>query len=294
MSMVDLSAFKGIVSVSEAEEPKMSTPAPPQMARPTSNLQVGTMNSQHHGDVVRGYQMNESSGDDGSEYDPNSCDDSHSVAKRPRKYNPQVVIFFSWGIQADPLVRALAKRAEWDPKEIAAVFRVSLAIIQKTVTNAYVAVNDTVSEDANYYNESEFEKLIMKRPSPTREKKKGRKKQDKMFAKRFIQASPVPRKQRLFAAPPASVPMEVEPNPNTARGIFRMFRDEATLVHGGKVHSILEEIGIEDDETMLAVLTMDDERLNGMLQEAKRLNLVEKFSVIQAMRNFGKNHQIAK
>jgi hypothetical protein len=73
-----------------------------------------------------------------------------------------------------------------------------------------------------------------------------------------------------------------------------MFRDEAMLVHGEKVHSILEEIGIEDDETMFAVLTMDDERLNGMLQEAKRLNLVEKFSVIQAMRNFGKNHKIAK
>lgn len=73
-----------------------------------------------------------------------------------------------------------------------------------------------------------------------------------------------------------------------------MFRDEATLVHGEKVHSILEEIGIEDDETMFAVLTMDDERLNGMLQEAKRLNLVEKFSVIQAMRDFGRNHKIVK
>jgi hypothetical protein len=73
-----------------------------------------------------------------------------------------------------------------------------------------------------------------------------------------------------------------------------MFRDEATLVHGEKVHSILEEIGIEDDETMFAVLTMDDERLNGMLQEAKRLNLVEKYSVIQAMRDFGRNHEIAK
>jgi hypothetical protein len=79
-----------------------------------------------------------------------------------------------------------------------------------------------------------------------------------------------------------------------ASGIFKMFQDEATLVHGEKVHSILEEIGIEDDETMFAVLTMDDERLNGMLREAKRLNLVEKFSVIQAMRNFGNDHKIAR
>lgn len=39
---------------------------------------------------------------------------------------------------------------------------------------------------------------------------------------------------------------------------------------------------------------MDDERLNGMLQEAKRLNLVEKYSVIQALRNFGEKHKIAR
>jgi hypothetical protein len=83
-------------------------------------------------------------------------------------------------------------------------------------------------------------------------------------------------------------------NSNKARGIFTRFRDEAILVHGEKVHSILEEIGIQDDETMFAVLTMDDEHLNGMLQEANRLNLVERFSVIQAMRNFGRNHEIAK
>ncbi|KAG2369289.1 hypothetical protein BDR07DRAFT_1371591 [Suillus spraguei] len=73
-----------------------------------------------------------------------------------------------------------------------------------------------------------------------------------------------------------------------------MFCGEASLVHGEKVHSVLEEIGIEDDETMVAVLTMDDERLNDMLQETKRLNLVEKFSVIQAMRTFGKDHKIAR
>lgn len=83
-------------------------------------------------------------------------------------------------------------------------------------------------------------------------------------------------------------------NSNKARGIFTMFRDGAILVHGEKVHSILEEIGIQDDETMFAVLTMDDENLNGMLQEARRLNLVERFSVIQAMRNFGRNHEIVK
>jgi hypothetical protein len=37
------------------------------------------------------------------------------------------------------------------------------------------------------------------------------------------------------------------------------------------------------DETIFAVMTMNDERLNGMLQ-AKYLNVVEKYSVIQAMR----------
>jgi hypothetical protein len=76
----------------------MSVP-PPQMA-PTSNSQVGAVNSQHHG--IERDQGNESSGDDGSEYDPNSCDDNRSVVKRPRKYHP-LVIFFSWGIQADCL-----------------------------------------------------------------------------------------------------------------------------------------------------------------------------------------------
>lgn len=134
-----------------------------------------------------------------------------------------------------------------------------------------------------------------------------------MFAERSTrEAAPIPHRQRLITSPPTSALIEVgvsplvqicrcilmcptcQPNSDTASGIFRMFRDEAMLVHGEKVHSILEEIGIEDDETMFAVLTMDDERLNGMLQEAKRLNLVEKFSVIQAMRNFGKNHKIAK
>lgn len=73
-----------------------------------------------------------------------------------------------------------------------------------------------------------------------------------------------------------------------------MFRDEAILAHGEKVHSILKETGIEDDETMFAALIMDDERLNGMLQEAKHLNVVERYSVIQAMRNFGKKHEIAR
>ncbi|KAG1860790.1 hypothetical protein F4604DRAFT_1684275 [Suillus subluteus] len=257
----------------------MSAPRPQVEQPTTSNLQVGTTNSQPHSDVVRDDQRDESSCDDGSEYDPDSCDDNHSVITRA-------------------LVRALAERAKWDPKEIAAVFRVSLVIIQRTITNGYVAVDDAVSEDANYYQESELAKLILERPSPTRtrEKKRGRKKQDKMFAKRPPrETSPVHRRQHLVASPPAPVPMEVEPNSDTARsGIFRMFRDEATLVHGEKVHSILEEIGIEDDETMLAVLTMDDERLNDMLQEAKRLNLVEKFSVIQAMRDFGKNHKIAR
>lgn len=85
-----------------------------------------------------------------------------------------------------------------------------------------------------------------------------------------------------------------QPDSNTTCSIFRTFRNEAILVHGDKVHSILEEIGIEDDETMFAVLIMDDERLNGMLQEAKRLNLVEKYSVIQALRNFGEKHKIAR
>ncbi|KAG2109309.1 uncharacterized protein F5147DRAFT_652402 [Suillus discolor] len=59
----------------------------------------------------------------------------------------------------------------------------------------------------------------------------------------------------------------------------------------------LEEIGIEDDETMFAILDHGrciDERLNGMLQEAKRPNLVEKYSVIQALRNFWKKRKIAR
>lgn len=35
-----------------------------------------------------------------------------------------------------------------------------------------------------------------------------------------------------------------------------------TLVHSEKVHSILDAIEIKDDETMFAVLAMDDEHLN--------------------------------
>ncbi|KAG1759356.1 hypothetical protein EDD22DRAFT_906207 [Suillus occidentalis] len=268
-------------------------PSPPSQMAAASNLQVGTTNSQRYGDVVKTDQRDESSSDDGSEYDPNSCD-SHSVVESPRKYHPgQNTMKLDRHQRA--LVRALSKRTKWDAKEIAAVFRVSLVIIQKTISNAYVAVNDIVSEDENYYKESEFEKLIMKRPSPkrTQEKKKGRKKQNTMSAKRFTrEAAPVPHRQPLTTRPATSVPSEQ--NSDATSGLFRMFRDEAMLVHGEKVHSILEEIGIEDDETMFAVLTMDDERLHGMLQEAKRLNLVEKFSVIQAMRNFGKNHKIAK
>lgn len=41
-----------------------------------------------------------------------------------------------------------------------------------------------------------------------------------------------------------------------------MFRDEVTLVHSEKVHFILDAIEIKDDETMFAVLAMDDEHLN--------------------------------
>ncbi|KAG2351160.1 hypothetical protein BDR07DRAFT_1617459 [Suillus spraguei] len=193
------------------------------------------------------------------------------------------------------LVRALAERADWDPKEIAAVFQVSVPVIYKTMNNAYATVEDIVSDDPNCYSESEFRELITERPSPSRsqEKKKGRNKKvvDKTFAK---ESALVPRKQRLSASSPASVAMEVKSNSDTECGIFKMFCGEASLVHGEKVHSVLEEIGIEDDETMVAVLTMDDERLNDMLQETKRLNLVEKFSVIQAMRTFGKDHKIAR
>jgi hypothetical protein len=293
--MVDLNAYRDIASVSEVKEPKMSVP-PPQAKQPTSDLQVDETNSQHHDNVVRGDQRDESSGDDGSEYDPDSCNDNHSAVtvKRPRNPGENRM---KLDRHQRALVRALAKRAKWDQKEIASVFHVSLPIIQKTTTNAY-AVNDTVSEDAKYYKESDFNKLLLQRPSPvhTQEKKKGRKKKvGKIPAKRSArEASSVHRRQRLVASPPASV-MEVESNSDTAAsGIFKMFQDEATLVHGEKVHSILEEIGIEDDETMFAVLTMDDERLNGMLREAKRLNLVEKFSVIQAMRNFGNDHKIAR
>ncbi|KAG1742562.1 hypothetical protein EDB19DRAFT_1967384 [Suillus lakei] len=270
MSIVDLSAFKGIVSVSEAVEPKMSAPAaapPPQLTQPASNSQVGGNNSEHHDDGVRGRSEGRI-----------VCGENKMKFDRHQR----------------ALVRALAKRAKWDQKEIAAVFRVSLAIIQKTVTNGYVAVDDIVSEDANYYTESEFRKLNMERPPPrhTPEKKKGRKKLDKTFAKKSTRkANPVPRRQYILASPPASVPMEVELNLNTSRDMLKMFRDEAKLVHGDKVHSVLEEAGIEDDETMIAVLNMDDERLNNMLQEAKPLKLVEKFSVIQAMRDFGKKHE---
>ncbi|KAG1742557.1 hypothetical protein EDB19DRAFT_1827746 [Suillus lakei] len=138
--------------------------------------------------------------------------------------------------------------------------------------NHYIAVTDIVSEDANYYNQSDLEELIVGDNTYARSSEKSVKQ--------------APRKQRAVAFPPASVPKEAERATysecsGTKRRLFA-------------VHSVLEEIRIEDDETMFAVLTMDDERLNHMLQEAKRLNLVEKFSVIQAMRDFGGKQKIAK
>ncbi|KAG1781893.1 hypothetical protein EV702DRAFT_1238743 [Suillus placidus] len=211
---------------------------------------------------------------DGSEYNPKSRDNNRPTVKKPKEFNVgRNKVKLDRNKRA--LVRALAKRGKWDHEEIAAVF---------------------LSEDANFYKQSDLEELISEWP-PAPEKKRKRKTQviDIRYARSPKKsAQEVFCRQRVVVSPSASVPIGSGPNPNTARGIFRMFRDEATLVHGEKVHSILEEIGIEDDETMLAVLTMDDERLNDMLQEARRLNLVEKYSVIQAMRNFGRNHKIVK
>jgi hypothetical protein len=73
----------------EAEQSKM--PSPPSQMAAASSLQAGTTNSQHHGDVIKIDQKDESSSDDGSEYDPNSCDNNHSVVERPRKYHPRVI-----------------------------------------------------------------------------------------------------------------------------------------------------------------------------------------------------------
>lgn len=66
--------------------------SPPSQMAAASSLQVGTTNSQHHGDVIKIDQMDESSSDDGSEYDPNFCDDNHAVVERPRKHHPSVIL----------------------------------------------------------------------------------------------------------------------------------------------------------------------------------------------------------
>ncbi|KAG1720732.1 hypothetical protein EDD22DRAFT_937836 [Suillus occidentalis] len=232
---------------------------------------------------------------DGYEYNPKSRDVNRLAIKKPKEFN-------GWGrnkVKLDrnerALVRALAKRGKWEHKEIAAVFHVSLPLIKRTVANSYTVVNDREWQDEDFYNQSDLEELISGRLPPAPEKKSKRKAQVTKYARSSNKsAQEVRYRQCIATSPSTSVSMEVEVNSNKARGIFTMFRDEAILVHGEKVHSILEEIGIQDDETMFAVLTMDDEHLNGMLQEARRLNLVERFSVIQAMRNFGRNHEIAK
>lgn len=231
---------------------------------------------------------------DGYEYNPKSRDVNRLAVKKPKESNGgrnKVKL----DRKERALARALAKRGKWENKEIAAVFHVSLPLIKRTVANSYTAISDREWEDEDFYNQSDLEELILGRLPPAPEKTSKRKVQVTKYVRSSNKsAQEVRYRQRAAASPSTSVFMEVEVNSNKARGIFTMFRDEATLVHGEKVHSILEEIGIQDDETMFAVLTMDDEYLNGMLQEAKRLNLVERFSVIQAMRNFGRNHEIAK
>ncbi|KAG1860788.1 hypothetical protein F4604DRAFT_1126365 [Suillus subluteus] len=81
------------------------------------------------------------------------------------------------------LVRALAKRCKWDHKEIAAVFRVSLPLIKRTVANNYTTVIDIVSEDANFYKQSDLEELVLGRLPPAPEKKRKRKTQKQTYAR---------------------------------------------------------------------------------------------------------------
>ncbi|KAG1861908.1 hypothetical protein C8R48DRAFT_774004 [Suillus tomentosus] len=236
---------------------------------------------------------------DGSEYNPKSRDTNGLTVKKPKGFNvgrQRGGNKMKLDRKKRALVRALVELRKWDHKEIAAVFDVSLLPIKRTVANDYPSVDDKPWEDAKFYEKSDLKQLISTQLSAAKEKQKKPNKQNKQNKVKKQDRAYVrsPNKTVVAASPPASAPMEVESDSNTTCSIFRTFRNEAILVHGEKVHSILEEIGIEDDETMFAVLIMDDERLNGMLQEAKRLNLVEKYSVIQALRNFGEKHKIGR
>ncbi|KAG2137218.1 hypothetical protein BD769DRAFT_1773710 [Suillus cothurnatus] len=279
MSSISSSMFRNFERM-DPQEPNM---------RPESGRPDWQSIPQHNDDEVEWDELS-----DEPEYNPKPRANNSLTIKKPKQFNlGRNRIKLDRNKRA--LVRALAKRGKWHYKEIAAVFHVSLPLIKRTVANSYTAITDEVSEDANFYKQSDLEELILERLPSAPKKKRKRKTQDKTYtrsSKKSVQK--VFRRQRVVASPSVPVPMEVELDSNITCSIFKMFRDEAALVHGEKVHSILEEIGIEDDETMFAVLTMDDERLNGMLQEAKRLNLVEKYSVIQAMRDFGRNHKIAK
>ncbi|KAG1817954.1 uncharacterized protein BJ212DRAFT_1576453 [Suillus subaureus] len=212
---------------------------PPQSGRPNRQFI-----SQHDDGVVERDELS-----DGSEYNPKSCVNNHLAVKKSNKFSVgQNKIKLDRNKRA--LVRALVKCGKWDHKEIAATFHVSLPLIKRIVANSYITVTDKVSEDTNFYKQSDLEELILGLP-PAPEKKSKRKTQDKTYAKTSNKSvQEVLCRQRVVASPSASISMEVEPDSNTMCSIFKMFQDEATLVHGEKVHSILEEIGIEDDETM--------------------------------------------
>ncbi|KAG2347527.1 hypothetical protein BDR05DRAFT_958262 [Suillus weaverae] len=113
---------------------------------------------------------------DGSEYNPKSCDNSRPTVKKPKEFNVgRNKLKLDRNKRA--LVRALAKRCKWDHEEIAAVFRVSLPLIKRTVANSYTAATDIVSQDANFYKQSDLEELILKRLPSAPEKKRKRKTQ---------------------------------------------------------------------------------------------------------------------
>lgn len=127
----------------------------PQLGRP--NWQFI---SQHDDDGVERDELS-----DGSEYNPKSRVNNCPTVKKPKEFNVgRNKIKLDRNKRA--LVRALAKRCKWDHKEIAIVFRVSLPLIKRTVANSYIAVTDIVSEDANFYKQSELEELILGRLPP--------------------------------------------------------------------------------------------------------------------------------
>ncbi|OAX43688.1 hypothetical protein K503DRAFT_89425 [Rhizopogon vinicolor AM-OR11-026] len=170
LPMNSLTAFKGIGSVSEVQEQtEVSVPHSQLLqSAQAGSWQDGANHSQSDSGGIEGDQKDELSGDE-SEFTPSSRD----ISKQDKRRITTARRHMKLTRKQRALCRGLASRS-WEHKHIATLFHVSLPVIYRTVHNSYV-ISDDVSEDTDFYKESELEELIrQKPPAPPERKKVGR------------------------------------------------------------------------------------------------------------------------